>query len=125
MTFQRPTGNHLEHKIACIHRYNPNQVIAPCVLTRHPDWYDGPGSPGTARLNKHGFWSPSKNAIRKQGSPQVQHQYNYSLSEMRQYSDSTIVLVLSQGDGPTEEADYPIDIDLDTSTLLEDEGAVD
>ena len=98
-------------------------MLAPSVLVRHPDWHwpgHGAGSPGPAKLHKNGFWAPSKNAVRKEGTP---HHFNFSLSEMRQYSDSTMVLVLAEDSSPAEEADYPIDIDLDTSALLEEDGA--
>lgn len=73
-----------------------------------------------ARLNRNGFWSPPKSAKRK---PRAPTEYNLSLSEMRQYSDNTMVLVLSQDEFPAPEADYPIHQDADTSTLLDDAGA--
>lgn len=110
------------HRIACVHRADRGRPLAPSVLVRHPDWHwtGRAGSPGPAKLHKNGFWSPSKNAVRKEGTP---HHFNLSLSEMRQYSDSTMVLVLAEDSSPAEEADYPIDIDLDTSALLEEDGA--
>ena len=41
---------------------------------------------------------------------------------MRQYSDKSMILVLAQEDEPAPEADYPIDLDFDTSVLLDNEG---
>jgi hypothetical protein len=70
-------------------------------------------------LNAKGYWTPPKKAVKKAQTP---HEYNLSLSEMRHMADDTMVLVLSQGEAPVEEAEYPIDIDEDTSELLEAEG---
>jgi hypothetical protein len=102
-------------EMACIH--TRASELAPCVLVRHPEYYDNTGKPSPqaqargafARLNPHGFWAMPKRAVQKQGTP---HQYDLTLAEMRQYENSRMVLVLAPQNAQQGRARYPADVDL-------------
>lgn len=78
--------------ICCIHNAPGERALAPCVLAQHPDWYYKTRTPGKPRLNAHGFWREPPKAVKIPGSA---HDQDVALSEMRQFGNKKMILVLS------------------------------